>query len=98
MFLELFLSAAIMGVGNIIFGVFEEKTPTWRRVLKYILVILITFILSRSVGRFWTLVWVFGAPLMGLSFHFWWCKKHGIGIFSAEPKEKYYKLRGWDKT
>jgi len=33
-------------------------------------------------------------PGLGLAFHLWWCKKHGINPLTAEPKECYYELRG----
>jgi len=29
--------------------------------------------------------------------HMWWLPKHGINGWTAEPKEKYYQLRGWDR-
>lgn len=31
----------------------------------------------------------------GLSFHFYWTRKHGIRFWRPDPKEKYYRLRGW---
>jgi hypothetical protein len=27
--------------------------------------------------------------------HGWWLPKQGIHPLTAEPKERYYKLRGW---
>jgi hypothetical protein len=36
-------------------------------------------------------------PGVGLAFHLWWCRRHGIDSLRAEPKERYYELRGWDQ-
>jgi len=36
-------------------------------------------------------------PGVGLAFHLWWCRRHGIYSLRAEPKELYYELRGWDQ-
>ncbi len=41
---------------------------------------------------------ILGLPSLGLMFHFWWCRKHGIDPLTAEPRDKYYELRGWDKA
>jgi hypothetical protein len=30
-----------------------------------------------------------------LIIHGWWLPKKGINGLTAEPKEKYYELRGW---
>ena len=30
-----------------------------------------------------------------LTVHAWWLPRHGINGWTAEPKEKYYALRGW---
>ncbi len=38
-----------------------------------------------------------GLPGVGLAFHLWWCRKHGIDPLTAEPKERYYELRGWGR-
>jgi hypothetical protein len=59
-------------------------------------VLAVTALLSRGPGRPWTFAWIIGLPGVGLAFHLWWCKKHGINPLTAEPKERYYELRGWD--
>ncbi|MFQ5777911.1 MAG: hypothetical protein ACE5IP_07880 [Terriglobia bacterium] len=95
MYLELGVAAVLAVVGMIVFGRFEEKTARWRRALKWAIYFGLTILLSRLAGRWWALAWVIGLPALGLTFHAWWCRKHGIGILSAEPREKYYALRGW---
>ena len=96
MYFELFVASTFIAVGCIIFGRFEEGTARWRRLLKLAFFIGVTGFLSQIAGRTGALLWIFGAGVLGLSFHIWWCKKHGIGVLSAEPKEKYYQLRGWE--
>ena len=95
MYLELFLASTLMAAGNITFGRFEEGTPRWRRLLKLTLLLVVTAILSKLFGRNWTLVFIFGAGLLGLTIHTIWCRRHGIGVWSAEPRKKYFELRGW---
>ncbi len=95
--LEWFVSAMLAVAGITLFGHFEEKTPALRRLSKWALYFGVTGLLSRGPGRPWTLLWVFGLPGIGLAFHLWWCKKHGIDPLTAEPKERYYELRGWDE-
>jgi hypothetical protein len=93
--LELWLSTIIAVAGITIFGHFEEKTPVWKKGLKWAVYFSLAPLLSRTLGRPWSLVWVFGLPACGAGFHVWWCRKHGINALTAEPKEKYYELRGW---
>jgi hypothetical protein len=40
----------------------------------------------------------FVAGALGLSVHAWWTRKHGIGFWSAEPRERYRGLRGWTRA
>lgn len=93
---EWFVSAVLAVAGITVFGHFEEKTLLWRRVSKWTFYFGVTAALSRKPGRPWTFAWIVGLPGLGLAFHLWWCKKHSIDPLTAEPKDKYYKLRGWD--
>ena len=95
MYLELGTAAVLMVAGVVVFGRFEEKTAVWRRALKWIFNFGVMVLLSWTVRRVWALMWVVGLPALGMTFHIYWCRKHGIGILSAEPREKYYALRGW---
>lgn len=95
MWFELFLAALLIAIGFVFFRHFEERTPVWRRLLKVGIYVGVTALLSWTAGRLWALVWVFGLPAVGTSFHIWWCRKYGINALTAEPRDKYYQLRGW---
>ncbi|HEY4036028.1 MAG TPA: hypothetical protein VGL94_18880 [Ktedonobacteraceae bacterium] len=94
MSLEWFLCAVIIAVGSTAFGHFERGTSLPKRLARWFGFLLITGLLS-FVGRPWTFVWILGLPGIGTTFHLWWCLSHGINPLTAEPKEKYFQLRGW---
>ena len=95
MFFELFVAAALLACGQALFSQFEERTPPWRRLLKVFIFVGGTALVSWAAGRGWALAWVFGFFALGLSVHFWWTRKHGINFWTAQPRDKYYRLRGW---
>jgi hypothetical protein len=84
-------------MGFTVFGHFEEETSKWRRLSKWATYLGTVALLSKTAGRPWTFVWIFGGPAFGAGFHFWWCRRHGINPITAEPKDKYYELRGWNR-
>jgi len=98
MWMAVAITAIIFAIGNILFGHFEEKTPKWRRVTKVFLVLGMVAALSARFGPAWGL---FPIGLMLVAFvvgHFWWLPhRHGINGLTAEPKEKYYEFRGWNR-
>ncbi|MBD1364113.1 hypothetical protein IDJ77_09860 [Mucilaginibacter sp. ZT4R22] len=85
-------------LGHIYFGHFEERSPKWRKLLKYIVTLGIIIALSVYVGR----VYAFG--LLGLALlpvayiHGVVLPKKGINGWTGEPKGKYYEFRGWSKN
>jgi hypothetical protein len=95
MYFELFIAAALLCLGEIIFGRFEEGSPRVRRVLKMTMFFGLTALLSAYGGRTAALAWVFGAMALGLGVHGWWTRRNGIGFFSPEPWDRYRQLRGW---
>ena len=96
MWLEVAIMASLFAVGNILFAHFEEGTPKWRRVAKLFLFIGLTLIITEFIGRFWFYLFL-AAMMVGIAvIHVWWLPKQGINGWTAEPKEKYYKLRGWN--
>jgi hypothetical protein len=96
---NLWIDAAVMAgmfaVGNILFGHFEERTPKWRRVLKFFMFTGLIVLISGTAGRAWSIGLVGALLCAVLVIHAWWLPKHGINGFTAEPKDKYYALRGW---
>ncbi|MBL8986995.1 MAG: hypothetical protein SFV24_22795 [Gemmatimonadales bacterium] len=92
--LELAVLLGFAILGPAIFAVFEIETPWWRKVLKWSIVCAVTLGLYRVVGH-WAVAFPLGAGLAGITFHFWWCRKHGIDPLRATPRDRYYQLRGW---
>ena len=93
--IDVAVMASLFAVGNILFGHFEERTPKWRRVLKFFLFTGLIALISSTAGRAWSIGLVGALLFAVLVIHGWWLPKHGINGLTAEPKEKYYALRGW---
>ena len=95
LWIDVAVMATLFALGNILFGHFEERTPKWRRVLKFFMMVAAVTAISSTAGRAWS------ASLVGLLLgivaviHGWWLPKQGINGFTAEPRDKYYALRGW---
>lgn len=92
--LELAVLLAIAVLGQASFAVFEVETPTWRKVLKWGLVIGLTLALTRVVGH-WALLVPIAGGIAGVVGHTAWCRRNGIDPVRATPRRKYYELRGW---
>ncbi len=92
--LELALLFVAQTIGTGIFAAFEVETPAWRKITKWLVMAAITLGLYRVVGH-WSLVFPLFFLLVGISFHLFWCRKHGIDPLRATPRRKYYELRGW---
>ena len=86
-----------MALGSTAFGQFEAGAATQRRLLRWGMFYAVTALLGRTAGRPWTFAWIAGLPMTGAPFHLWWCRKHGINPLTAEPKDRYYQLRGWSR-
>ena len=92
---DLLILGALYSVGFLLFNQFEERTPPWRRLLKWVIFMGIFALLSGTAGRPWPYIAFFCIGLAGGIVHIYWCRKHGIGLFIPRPREKYYKLRKW---
>lgn len=92
---EIAVISSIFAIGNIFFGHFEERTPQLRRLAKFVLVSSLAVVVSALTGKigFYSLLGVF--VLFFAVVHGWYLPKRGIHRLSGEPKELYYKLRGW---
>ena len=98
MWYELAIVSSIFAVGNILFGHFEEKTPKWRRLGKFLIFTVVALTISYYGGRKWFYIFLAVMTLFALVIHLWWLPKKGINPWTAEPKDKYYQLRGWKKS
>ena len=92
--LELAVLLALQIVGNALFGHFEERTAPWRKMLKWGIVTAATLGLYASAGHAALALPVLLAAA-GVTFHFVWCRRHGIDPLRATPRRRYYELRGW---
>ncbi len=95
-FFDLFLVSALHLTGHNVFGVFEERTSIRRKLFKQAFLLVSTAAISLAFGHPWSLVWIIGMFALGTSFHLWWTLSHGIHPLTAEPRAKYYALRGWN--
>jgi hypothetical protein len=92
--LELFVLLTVVVLAQGLFGRFEIETPAWRRLLKWTIVIGGTLALYTVVGH-WSLLLPLAMLIAGTTFHFIWCRRHGIDPIHATPARRYYELRGW---
>ncbi len=92
---EIAIVSTIYGIGNVLFGHFEIGTPKWRRVSKLFVLWLISVAISYYAGRIWFFMFLGVMLVAAAVVHFWYLPKHGIHPLTAEPKERYYRLRGW---
>lgn len=92
---DLLIGALLYGLGFAFFGPFEARTPLVRRISKAAVFFAIAVFVSWRFGPVASLGWILGMLAVGLTFHAWWTRKHGISFLRPEPKERYYRLRGW---
>ena len=97
MWQELAIISTMVVIGTILFGHFEERTPKWRRLLKFVTYTTLLCLISYYFGITWFYI-ILGIMLFFVIIvHAWWLPKKGINGLTGEPKEKYYELRGWKK-
>ncbi|WP_194778297.1 hypothetical protein [Pararhodonellum marinum] len=95
---EIAIVSIIYALGNILMGHFEERTPKIRRVVKYILTLIVICVVSIYFGRGVSMGFLalFIFPLLYIH-GYYLPKKKGINGWTGEPKSKYYDFRKWDK-
>jgi hypothetical protein len=97
----LWFEAAIISqlflLGHIYLGHFEERSPKWRKLLKYLLTLAIILLISKYFGRTTAFIILGVAFLPVIYVHAILLPRKGINGWTGEPKSKYYELRGWDK-
>lgn len=96
---EIAIVSIVYAVGNMVFGHFEERTPKFRRVGKYILTLVIVCLISVYLGRS-IAMWFLALFIMPLVYVHGYVlpKRKGINGWTGEPKSRYYEFRGWDKN
>lgn len=92
---EVAVMASIYALGTILFGHFEEGVPKWRRVAKFVVLTGLAVLLSAAAGRAWFYGFLGLGVVFALVIHGWYLPRHGINPWTAEPRERYYRLRGW---
>ena len=95
---EIAIVSIIYALGNIIMGHFEERTPKIRRVVKYLLTLLLVCGISIMFGRTVSMIFLSSFIIPLLYVHAYYLpRKKGINGFTGEPKGKYYEFRKWNK-
>ena len=85
-------------LGNIFLGHFEERSPKWRKIAKWIVTLSIILSISFFFGRAAALI-ILGLTLVSVIYiHGFLLPRKGINGWTGEPKSKYYEFRGWDKN
>lgn len=85
-------------LGHIFLGHFEERSSPWRKLLKYLIALSATLLISGLWGRAYAFGFLGLALLPVIYIHAILLPKKGINGWTGEPKSKYYDLRGWDKN
>ena len=95
MFFDITIVAALLTIGNVVFRHFEPRMPLWRRLLKVLVALAMTGIISYYFGRTGVMIAIGIATLPVIYIHGIWLPRHGVNGWTGEPREKYYSLRGW---
>jgi hypothetical protein len=95
-----FEAAVVFGltcIGNIVLQAFAVHEAKWRRLAKMFLGTAVAVFVSATFGREWFFV-LLGIFLVAvLAVHGWWLPRHGVNGLTAEPRERYFALRGWTR-
>jgi|SRR5436190_3633590 len=95
---EVAIVSIVFALGNMFFGHFEERSPKWRRLVKYIVTLVIVLGLSVCVNRIVSITVLSLTLIPFIWIHGYYLPyKKGINGWTGEPKGKYYEFRGWNK-
>lgn len=94
---EIALVSILFLLGHIFLGHFEEKSPKRKKLLKYVLTLVLVCGLSLIFNRTVALIFLASTLLPVFYIHGIWLPSKGINGLTGEPREKYYELRGWTK-
>jgi len=94
---EIAVTTIFLLFGHIFMGHFEERSPKWRKVLKWLITVIIMILLSHFFGRTTAFI-ILGLMLIPVIYvHGVLLPRKGINGWTGEPKGKYYEFRGWSK-
>jgi len=97
LWLEIAVVTIFFLLGHIYLGHFEERSPKWRKLLKYIVTLIIILSISSYFGRTVALLVLAISLLPVIYIHGVLLPKKGINGWTGEPKSRYYEFRGWSK-
>lgn len=93
---ELAVMFGLNAIGGILLAPFAERVPKWHRIVKLAAGASVAVLISATAGRGWFFGLLGVVGLVLVLVHGWLLPvKHGINGWTAEPREKYYALRGW---
>ena len=92
---ELAVVFGLTSIGGILLGHFEAGRPKWQRVTKVLVGGALAVLISASAGREWFFAWLGAVAVAVVVIHAWWLPRKGVNGWTAEPRERYYALRGW---
>lgn len=95
MWFEIAVMALLFAVGNIFFGHWEIMTPKWKKLLKLVVFIGLTILITCFFGRTGFFIFLVIMFLLVIFIHAIVLPRKGINGWTGEPKEKYYEMRGW---
>jgi hypothetical protein len=95
--MDVAIAATLFAAGSVVFGHFEAGTPAWRRLIKLCGLLAVTWGLARTAGDAVAIGLLTTVATVGLTGHFVYLRRHGINPWTAEPRDKYYALRGWSR-
>jgi hypothetical protein len=94
MLLDFAAVAVILAFGNVKLRHFDPRMPLWRRVVKALIILGITAVISYYFGRTGVVIGLGLAALPVIYVHAIWLPRHGVNGWTGEPRDKYYALRG----
>jgi len=95
---EIAIVTILILLGHIFLGHFEERSPKWRKLAKWLATVIIIVTLSIFFGRTVAFM-ILGLALIPVVYvHAILLPKKGINGWTGEPKSKYYEFRGWSKN
>ncbi len=94
---EIAIVSITFTLGHILLGHFEERSPRTRKLIKYLVTLMVVVGLSLCFGRTvaFSVYFIFFIPVLYI--HGVLLPKNGINGWTGETKSKYYEFRKWDK-